>query len=66
MSNNSSSDWAAVARAIWYFQTFTRGWGDIGYNYLVDMNGALYEGHLGGDDVCWHCVTSETVGQIDS
>ncbi len=51
VSSNSSSDWAATVRAIWSFHTFTRGWGDIGYNYLVDMNGVLYEGHLGGDDV---------------
>lgn len=51
VSSNSSSDWAAVVRAIWSFHTYTRGWGDIGYNYLVDMNGVLYEGHLGGDDV---------------
>ncbi|MGB3717248.1 MAG: N-acetylmuramoyl-L-alanine amidase, partial [Candidatus Promineifilaceae bacterium] len=51
VSGNTSSDWAAVVRAIWYFHTFTRGWADVGYNYLVDMNGVLYEGHLGGDDV---------------
>ena len=51
VSSNSSGDWAAVVRAIWYFHAFTRGWGDIGYNYLVDMNGVLYEGHLAGDDV---------------
>jgi hypothetical protein len=51
VSNNDNSDWAAVMRAIWRFHTFNRGWGDIGYNYLVDMNGVLYEGHLGGDDV---------------
>jgi hypothetical protein len=51
VSSNSSSDWAAVVRAIWYYHTFTRGWGDIGYNYLVDLNGVLYEGRLGGDDV---------------
>jgi hypothetical protein len=51
VSSNSSSDWAATVRAIWQFHTFTRGWGDIGYNYLVDMNGVIYEGHLGGDDV---------------
>jgi hypothetical protein len=51
VTSNSSSDWAAIVRAIWYFHTVTRGWGDIGYNYLVDMNGTLYEGHLGGDDV---------------
>lgn len=51
VSSNSSSDWAAIVRAIWHYHTFTRNWGDIGYNYLVDQNGVLYEGHLGGDDV---------------
>ncbi len=55
VSGNSSTNWAAVVRAIWSFH-HTRGcpdscWGDVGYNYLVDMNGLLYEGHLGGDDV---------------
>jgi hypothetical protein len=47
----SSGDSAATVRAIWRFHTFSRGWGDIGYNYLVDTNGVLFEGHLGGDDV---------------
>ncbi|MFQ5419354.1 MAG: N-acetylmuramoyl-L-alanine amidase [Anaerolineae bacterium] len=51
VSNNSNTDWLANVRAIWQFHTYTRGWGDIGYNYLVDPNGNLYEGHLGGDDV---------------
>jgi hypothetical protein len=51
VSSNSSSDWAATVRAIWHFHTFTRNWGDVGYNYLVDMNGVIYEGRLGGDDV---------------
>lgn len=44
-------DWPAIVRAIWYFHTFDRGWGDIGYNYIIDPNGVIYEGHLGGDDV---------------
>jgi len=51
VSSNGASDWAAIVRAIWHYHTFTRNWGDIGYNYLVDMDGVLYEGHLGGDDV---------------
>ena len=51
VSSNSSTNWAAVVRAIWLYHHSTKGWGDIGYNYLVDMNGLLYEGHLGGDDV---------------
>ncbi|MCW5846273.1 MAG: N-acetylmuramoyl-L-alanine amidase [Anaerolineae bacterium] len=51
VSNNNSTDWPAVVRAIWNFHTYSRGWGDIGYNYLVDPNGVIYEGHNGGDDV---------------
>ena len=51
VSNNASADWPAVVRAIWNFHTYSRGWGDIGYNYLVDPNGVLYEGHNGGEDV---------------
>ncbi len=52
-SSNYSLDynWPAVVRAVWRFHAHDREWGDIGYNYLVDPNGVLYEGHLGGDDV---------------
>lgn len=56
-TSNSSSDWAATVRAIWRIHTnppsddctICRGWGDIGYNYLVDRNGVIYEGHLNED-----------------
>jgi len=56
-TSNSSSDWAATIRAIWRIHTdppspsctICRGWGDIGYNYLVDQNGVIYEGHFNAD-----------------
>ncbi|MGH2538219.1 MAG: N-acetylmuramoyl-L-alanine amidase [Candidatus Promineifilaceae bacterium] len=51
VNGNDEPDWAAMVRAIWQYHTFTLGWGDIGYNYLVDMDGVLYEGHFGGDDI---------------
>jgi hypothetical protein len=51
VSNNATTDWAAAVRAIWNFHTYSRGWGDVGYNYLIDPNGVIYEGHNGGDDV---------------
>ncbi|MDX2033223.1 MAG: N-acetylmuramoyl-L-alanine amidase [Blastocatellia bacterium] len=45
------NDWAAVMRSIWNFHIFTNGWADIGYNYLIDPNGVVYEGRAGGDNV---------------
>ncbi|MGQ9928018.1 MAG: golvesin C-terminal-like domain-containing protein [Chloroflexaceae bacterium] len=48
--SGSQQSWADRVRAIWSFHTFTRGWGDIGYNYLIDPNGVIYEGRAGGDD----------------
>lgn len=45
---NSATDWAAVVRSIWDYHVNVRGWDDIGYNWLVDPNGMLYEGR--GDD----------------
>lgn len=46
----SEPNWAARVRAEWTFHTYTRGWGDVGYNYLIDPNGVIYEGRAGGDD----------------
>jgi hypothetical protein len=63
-TSNSSSNWTDTMRAIWHFHTFTRGWGDIGYNYLVDPNGVLYEGRLGGDDVVGTHATGANAGTM--
>lgn len=41
----------AVVRGIYYYHSVTRGWGDIGYNYLVDAAGHIFEGRAGGDGV---------------
>ncbi len=64
VSNNDSADWAAVVRAIWNFHTYSRGWGDIGYNYLVDPNGVVYEGHYGGDDVVGTHASGANTGSM--
>jgi hypothetical protein len=48
---NFEDDPAATVRAIYYYHAVTLGWGDIGYNYLVDWRGNVYEGRYGGDKV---------------
>jgi len=63
--SNTASDWSAVVRSIWNFHIFTNGWSDIGYNYLIDPNGVIYEGRAGGDNVIgahFSCQNSGTMG----
>lgn len=47
----ANNDWPAVMRSIWNFHIFSNGWADVGYNYLIDPNGVIYEGRAGGDNV---------------
>lgn len=62
---NNATDWAAVVRSIWVLHVQGNGWNDIGYNYLIDPNGLLYEGRAGGDGVLgahFSGVNSGTMG----
>ncbi len=42
---------AQAIRDIYYYHAITRGWGDIGYNYIMDPQGKIYEGRYGGESV---------------
>lgn len=46
---NDPADPAAVVRAIYQYHAVTQGWGDIGYNFLIDHRGNIYEGRHGGE-----------------
>ena len=37
----------AIVRAIAYYHAKVLGWGDIGYNFLIDKYGTIYQGHRG-------------------
>jgi N-acetylmuramoyl-L-alanine amidase len=41
---NDDPDPAATVRAIYRYHTVDRGWGDIGYQFLIDARGTVYEG----------------------
>ena len=38
-------------RDMYHYHAVTRGWGDIGYNYIIDSKGKVYEGRYGGEGV---------------
>lgn len=48
---NYGSDGYNAVRSIYYYHAVTQGWGDIGYNYVVDVNGNIFEGRVGGANV---------------
>ncbi|PCJ53204.1 MAG: hypothetical protein COA70_09755 [Planctomycetota bacterium] len=53
-SEYTSQSWAECAanvKASQVYHMVTRGWCDIGYNYLICPHGDIFEGRGGGDDV---------------
>ena len=47
-TQNNDPDPAATIRSIYYYHAITQGWGDIGYNFLIDERGVVYEGRFSG------------------
>ncbi|MFH0852164.1 MAG: N-acetylmuramoyl-L-alanine amidase [bacterium] len=47
--NNDPFPAIARIQSIYRFHAVTNGWGDIGYNYLIDQDGKIYEGRFGGN-----------------
>jgi hypothetical protein len=47
---NNDPNPAATVRAIYYYDTVTQDWGDMGYHLLIDEAGRVYEGRWSGAD----------------
>ena len=47
-NNYSAKQVPSLLRGIYAYHTQSRGWRDIGYNYLVDRFGRIWEGRYGG------------------
>ena len=65
----------AQIRSIYYYHSVTQGWGDIGYNFLIDKFGTIYEGRYSrnyaganptGDDPSGNGVTGAHTGGWNS
>ncbi|WP_410536899.1 FG-GAP-like repeat-containing protein [Streptomyces sp. KL2] len=49
--NYTCSDSAAIVRSLMTFHVKSNGWNDLGYNFLVDKCGTIFEGRHGGVDL---------------
>ncbi|MBI4321379.1 MAG: N-acetylmuramoyl-L-alanine amidase [Chloroflexi bacterium] len=54
LTRNDDPNPVASVRAVYHYHAATLGWGDVGYNYLVDPQGNLYEGRRGDGVVGGH------------
>lgn len=51
-------------RAIYYYHSVTRGWGDIGYNYIIAPDGTMYQGRAGEDGVVAGHASGHNTGTV--
>lgn len=47
--NSDTVNSISLIQNIYRFHAVTHGWGDIGYNYIIDRQGRIYEGRFGGN-----------------
>jgi hypothetical protein len=75
-TQNNDPDPAATIRSIYQYHAVTQGWGDIGYNFLIDEAGRIYEGRYSrqyapgesptGEDLSGNGVTAAHVQGYNS
>lgn len=63
--DNENRSGAEMMRALYQYHAANRGWGDIGYHYVIDKDGQIFEGKAGGDFVVGghaYCNNTSTIG----
>lgn len=63
-STSDLDDPETAVRAIYLYHSLTRGWGDIGYNYIVAPDGRVFEGRAGGDSVVGAHAAGYNAGSV--
>ena len=62
-NNYTRDEVPGIIRSIYAYHTQSRGWSDVGYNFLVDKFGRIWEGRAGGVDRA--VVGAHTLGYND-
>jgi hypothetical protein len=63
VSTGKSSE--QVVNGIYSYHAKARGWGDIGYHFIIAPDGTIFEGRAGGDFVVGghvYCSNTQTIG----
>ncbi len=67
-ATNYKSSTAKQIKKIYRYHSYTRKWGDIGYNYIIGPDGAIFEGRYGGNGAigghAWTNGTNFNAGSI--
>jgi N-acetylmuramoyl-L-alanine amidase len=50
LNGYGSAEVRSIIRGMYVFHRFVRGWHDIGYNFVIDLYGRIWEARLGGID----------------
>lgn len=59
--SNSDGNGAATMRAIYQYHVGSRGWCDIGYNFVIGRDGTIYEARWARNYAPWETHSSEDV-----
>lgn len=62
-STDTRTGWERM-QALYAYHANNRGWGDVGYNYIIDADGQIYEGRAGGDYVVGGHAYCNNVGTM--